>query len=113
MKHKSSSEWLGLIGSLEGETREPRYVLDDPELSTLQSIKCCRTLAASLDEALQRAEKHYGPGSLNGWGVRTLPTDSVLYGGVSCLEGRETLIIRMRSSGSIRKTFRARRRAST
>ena len=64
------------------------YVLDDPGLSTLQAIKCCQTLAASLDEAVQRAEKHYGPGSLNGWGVQTLPTDSVLYGGGELLRGK-------------------------
>jgi len=60
------------------------FVIDDPKLSSLESIKCIKTLAASLDEAVKRAERKYGPGHLNAWGAHFLPLDCWLLGG-GCL----------------------------
>ena len=44
------------------------YIVGAPGLSNIESIKCCKTLAASLDEAVKRARRKYGPGHLNAWG---------------------------------------------
>ena len=60
------------------------YVIDDPKLSSLESIKCIKTFAASLDEAVKRARRKYGPGHLNAWGAHALPLDRFLLGG-GCL----------------------------
>ena len=60
------------------------FVIDDPKLSSLESIKCIKTLAASLDEAVKRAKRKYGPGHLNAWGAHSLPLDRWLLGG-GCL----------------------------
>jgi len=57
------------------------FVIDDPNLSSLESIKCVKTLAASLDEAVKRAKRKYGPGHLNAWGARALPLNGWLLGG--------------------------------
>ena len=64
------------------------YVVDDPGLSSIESIKCCKTLAASLDEAVKRARDKYGPGSLNAWGTHRLPLSGWLLGGGELLPGK-------------------------
>ena len=65
------------------------YVMDDPELSSVESIKCCKTLAASLDEAVKRARRKYGPGHLNAWGCHGLPLDRWLLGGGEFMPGKQ------------------------
>jgi hypothetical protein len=64
------------------------YVIDDPGLSSIASIKNCRTLAASLDEAVKRARRKYGPGYLNAWGCHGLPLDGWLLGGGELMRGK-------------------------
>ena len=65
------------------------YVIDNPELSSIESIKCCKTLAASLDEAVKRARRKYGPGHLNAWGCHCLPLDGWLLGGGELMPGKQ------------------------
>lgn len=67
------------------------YVVDDPGLSAIQSIKRCQTLAASLDEAVKRARRKYGPGHLNSWGTRRLSIEGVLIGGGELLRGKRDI----------------------
>ena len=57
------------------------YVIDDPQLSSIDSIKCVKTLAASLDEAVKRCETEYGSGHLNAWSAARLPLNSWTVGG--------------------------------
>lgn len=64
------------------------YVVDDPGLSSIESIKCCKTLAASLDEAVKRAKRKYGPGHLNAWGTHRLPLSGWLLGGGELIPGK-------------------------
>ncbi len=64
------------------------YVIDDPGLTSIQAIKCCKTLAASLDEAVKRARRKYGPGHLNAWGCHGLPLDGWLLGGGELMRGK-------------------------
>jgi hypothetical protein len=64
------------------------YVLDDPGLTAIKSIKGCKTLAASLDEAVKRARRKYGPGHLNAWGVHCLPLSGWLLGGGIWMRGK-------------------------
>ena len=65
------------------------YVIADPGLSSLESIKCCKTLATSLDEAVKRARRKYGPGHLNAWGLSSLPEEGWLHlGGGELLRGK-------------------------
>ena len=64
------------------------YVIDDPGLSSIASIKNCRTLAASLDEAVKRARRKYGPGHLNAWGCHGLPLSGWLLGGGELMRGK-------------------------
>lgn len=49
------------------------YVIDDSRLTSIERIKCCKTLATSLDEAVKRARRTYGPGHLNAWGLIPFP----------------------------------------
>lgn len=46
-----------------------------------RTIYHCKTVAASLDDAVQQAASHYGPVELNAWGTRRLDTDWGLHGG--------------------------------
>lgn len=64
------------------------YVIDDPQLSSINSIKCVKTLAASLDEAVKRCEAEYGPGHLNAWSAGILPLDGWRIGGGQLLAGK-------------------------
>nr|BAR22613.1 hypothetical protein [uncultured Mediterranean phage uvMED]BAR22901.1 hypothetical protein [uncultured Mediterranean phage uvMED] len=57
-------------------------------VSNAEGIQRCQTLAASLDEAVKRARRHYGPGDLNAWGTRKLPIDGGLVGGGKLLRGK-------------------------
>lgn len=41
----------------------------------------CKTVASSLDDAIQQATDRYGPLELNAWGTRRIDTESVLRGG--------------------------------
>ena len=85
------------------------YVLHDRDyLPSYEQIRCCQTLATSLDEAVKRAEKYYGPGHLNAWGAGPLIFgDRHKYGGGELLvsewdadyaEGLERLHTPRRSS---------------
>jgi len=65
------------------------YVIDATGLSSIEKIKCCKTLAASLDEAVKRARRKYGPGHLNAWGCHGLPLDRWLLGGGELLPGKQ------------------------
>ena len=65
------------------------YVMDDPGLSSVESIKCCKTLAASLDEAVKRARRKYGPGHLNAWGCHGLPLDRWILCGGQFMPGKQ------------------------
>tara|TARA_R110002020_G_scaffold274645_1_gene489798 strand:- start:168 stop:479 length:312 start_codon:yes stop_codon:yes gene_type:complete len=56
------------------------YVVDDSK-RYFKKIECCKTLAASLNEAVERARDKYGPGSLNAWGTHRLPLSGWLLGG--------------------------------
>ena len=64
------------------------YVMDAPGLSSIESIKCCKTIAASLDEAVKRARRKYGPGHLNAWGTHSLPLTRWLLGGGELMSGK-------------------------
>ncbi len=64
------------------------YVIDNPDLSSTESIKICKTLATSLDEAVKRARRKYGPGHLNAWGCHGLPLTGWLLGGGMLLRGK-------------------------
>ena len=64
------------------------YVIDDPDLSSIEKIKGCKTLATSLDEAVKRARRKYGPGHLNAWGGHLLPLTGRLLGGGMLLRGK-------------------------
>jgi hypothetical protein len=63
------------------------YVVDASK-RYFSKIEICKTLAASLDEAVERAREHYGPGSLNAWGTHRLPLDGWLLGGGQLLPGK-------------------------
>ena len=65
------------------------YVIDDSRLTSIERIKCCKTLATSLDEAVKRARRKYGPGHLNAWGLSSLPEEGWLHlGGGELLRGK-------------------------
>lgn len=57
-------------------------------ISDAEGTKRCQTLAASLDEAVKRAMRHYGPGEINSWGTRKLPITGGLVGGGKLLRGK-------------------------
>lgn len=59
--------------------------------SETEGTKRCQTLATSLDEAMERVFKHYGPGSLCSWGTRCLPIEGMLVGGGVMLPGRRDI----------------------
>tara|TARA_B100001094_G_scaffold117303_1_gene113148 strand:- start:176 stop:748 length:573 start_codon:yes stop_codon:yes gene_type:complete len=63
------------------------YVVDD-SVRYDRKIECCKTLAASLDEAVERAKDKYGPGHLNAWGTHRLPLTGWLLGGGELIPGR-------------------------
>lgn len=60
-------------------------------VSDAEGIQRCQTLAASLDEAVKRARRHYGPGRLNSWGTRNLPIEGWLIGGGKLLRGKRDI----------------------
>lgn len=64
------------------------YVMSAPGLTSVQSIKVCKTLATSLDEAVKRAKRKYGSGDINAWGVHCLPLDGWLLGGGIWMRGK-------------------------
>ena len=51
----------------------------------------CQTLAASLNEAVTRARRKYGPGNLISWGTRTLPIVGGMVGGGELLRGKRDI----------------------
>jgi len=63
------------------------YVVDD-SMRHYRKIEHCKTLAASLDEAVERARDKYGPGSLNAWGTHRLPLSGWLLGGGDLIPGK-------------------------
>ena len=63
------------------------YVVDDSK-RYYRKIEYCKTLAASLNEAVERARDKYGPGSLNAWGTHRLPISGWLLGGGELLPGK-------------------------
>ena len=60
-------------------------------ISDAEGTKRCQTLAASLNEAVKRARRHYGPGTLNSWGTRKLPIEGWLIGGGKLLRGKRDI----------------------
>jgi hypothetical protein len=68
------------ITTVPSVSRQPRRGMD--------RVHSCQTLALSLDEALARARQHYGPITLNGWGSRRMPVESLLVGGGVLLPSR-------------------------
>lgn len=46
-----------------------------------RTIYYCKTVAASLDDAVQQAASHYGPVELNAWGTRHIDPEYVIHGG--------------------------------
>ena len=60
-------------------------------ISDAEGAQRCQTLAASLDEAVKRAKRHYGPGALNSWGTRKLPIEGGLVGGGKLLRGKRDI----------------------
>ena len=56
--------------------------------SNMLGIMRCQTLAASLNEAVTRAKRKYGPGDLISWGTRNLPVVGGMVGGGEFLRGK-------------------------
>ena len=56
--------------------------------SNTLGIMRCQTLAASLNEAVTRARRKYGPGDLSSWGTRKLPIVGGMVGGGELLRGK-------------------------
>ena len=56
--------------------------------SNMLGIMRCQTLAASLNEAVTRAKRKYGPGDRSSWGTRKLPIVGGLVGGGEFLRGK-------------------------
>jgi hypothetical protein len=59
--------------------------------SNMLGIMRCQTLAASLNEAVTRARRKYGPGDLNSWGTRNLPIVGGMVGGGEFLRGKRDI----------------------
>ena len=59
--------------------------------SNMLGIMRCQTLAASLNEAVTRAKRKYGPGELNAWGTRKLPIVGGMVGGGEFLRGKRDI----------------------
>ena len=59
--------------------------------SNVLGIMRCQTLAASLNEAVTRARRKYGPGELLSWGTRQLPIVGGLVGGGELLRGKRDI----------------------
>ena len=59
--------------------------------SNMLGIMRCQTLAASLNEAVTRAKRKYGPGELNSWGTRYLPIVGGMVGGGEFLRGKRDI----------------------
>ena len=59
--------------------------------SNMLGIMRCQTLAASLNEAVTRAKRKYGPGDLSSWGTRKLPIVGGMVGGGEFLRGKRDI----------------------
>jgi len=59
--------------------------------SNMLGIMRCQTLAASLNEAVTRARRKYGPGDLISWGTRSLPVVGGMVGGGELLRGKRDI----------------------
>ena len=59
--------------------------------SNTLGIMRCQTLAASLNEAVTRARRKYGPGDLSSWGTRKLPIVGGMVGGGELLRGKRDI----------------------
>ena len=59
--------------------------------SNMLGIMRCQTLAASLNEAVTRARRKYGPGDLSSWGTRKLPIVGGMVGGGEFLRGKRDI----------------------
>ena len=59
--------------------------------SDMSGIVRCQTLAASLNEAVTRARRKYGPGDLISWGTRRLPIIGGMVGGGEFLTGKRDI----------------------
>ena len=59
--------------------------------SNMLGIMRCQTLAASLNEAVTRARRKYGPGDLSSWGTRKLPIVGGMVGGGELLRGKRDI----------------------
>ena len=59
--------------------------------SNMLGIMRCQTLAASLNEAVTRARRKYGPGDLSSWGTRKLPIVGGMVGGGELLRGKHDI----------------------
>lgn len=65
------------------------HVFDDDRIVSMTlvdgigTVHRCMTIAQSLDEAYNRAKRHYRQPvlTMNGWGTRRLPVESQLIGG--------------------------------
>ena len=59
--------------------------------SNMLGIMRCQTLAASLNEAVTRAKRKYGPGDLSSRGTRKLPIVGGMVGGGEFLRGKRDI----------------------
>ena len=59
--------------------------------SNMLGIMRCQTLAASLNEAVTRARRKYGPGDISSWGTRKLPIVGGMVGGGELLRGKRDI----------------------